>query len=347
MQIPNTVTSITQISSQNKQLLLNKLTNIFTDTLPSSELNKVMQTISTELSNYDLSYTSNPSPNQITQPDTISNELMQLFLLAKTMEGRSPKTIDRYKYCISHMLQTINLPIPSINVYILRNHFMEEKSRGLSDNTIDGYRSVLCSFFRWLYKDGLIALDPTANIHSIKCAKIIRFPFSDTEIKLLDDACTSDRDKAILYFLLSTGCRISEVCKLDRSGIDFNTLECKVLGKGNKERVVYLNDVAGMIIKRYIDSRSDSFPALFIGKGSDRMTPGGIRFMLTKLGKRVGVENVHPHRFRRTLTSNLIKRGMDIHEVAKILGHEKIDTTMKYIYTPQEDVKNSYRKFAS
>lgn len=162
----------------------------------------------------------------------------------------------------------------------------------------------------------------------------------------MKENCTSLRDRAIVCFLLSTGCRISEVCALDRDTIDFSNLECTVHGKGNKNRIVYLDDVTAMLLKRYLYSREDAKPALFVGKGSDRMTPGGIRLMLTKLGEASGVTNVHPHRFRRTLATNLVERGMPIQEVATILGHDKLETTMKYVFINPTSIKNSYKKYA-
>ena len=147
--------------------------------------------------------------------------------------------------------------------------------------------------------------------------------------------------------MYATGCRISEVCGLNRGDIDFTNRQCVVIGKGDKERTVYMDDVSTMLLQRYLKSRIDDCEALFIGKGTERMTPGGIRTMLKKLALKANVENVHPHRFRRTLATTLIKHGMSIEEVAQILGHEKIDTTMKYIYIDQSNVKNSYTRQAS
>ena len=155
-----------------------------------------------------------------------------------------------------------------------------------------------------------------------------------------------DRDKAIVCLLLSTGCRISELCALNRGDVDFQNKQCAVLGKGNKERTVYLDSVASMILKRYLKSRTDFSQALFVGKGTERLTPGGVRFMMKTLEEDSGVENVHPHRFRRTLATNLLNRGMPIQEVAKILGHEKLDTTMMYAFVDEQNVKASYCKYS-
>ena len=166
------------------------------------------------------------------------------------------------------------------------------------------------------------------------------------EIEKIKNSCGRERDRAIVEFLLSTGCRVSELVGVDKSDINFQSQECKILGKGNKERIVFLNDVCLLHIKNYMDSRSDNFPALFIGKGSDRMTTGGIRFMLNNIAEKAGVEDVHPHRFRRTVATYLIDRGMSIQDVAVILGHSNINTTMAYVYSDIENVKYAYKKYA-
>ena len=174
-----------------------------------------------------------------------------------------------------------------------------------------------------------------------------KLPFSNVDIEKLKEKCTCSRDKAIICFLLSTGCRISEVTQLNKSDIDFQKKQCKVLGKGSKERIVYIDDVTILLLNRYFSERKDQSEALFVGRGTARMTPGGIRYMLRNLAEDAKVENVHPHRFRRTLATNLIYRGMPIQEVAKILGHEKLDTTMKYVYLDNNTLKFSYNKFSS
>lgn len=169
----------------------------------------------------------------------------------------------------------------------------------------------------------------------------------DVDLELLKTHCKRTRDKAIILFLLSTGCRISEVTQLNRTDVDFDNLVCKVLGKGNKERMVYIDAVTAMILNEYLQSRKDDSPALFVGKGSPRLSQGGIRLVLKNIQKDAQIKTtVHPHRFRRTLATNLIHRGMPIQEVARILGHEKLDTTMKYVCLNDSDIKFSYNKFA-
>ena len=166
------------------------------------------------------------------------------------------------------------------------------------------------------------------------------------DIERLKAACHTLRDKALVCFLLSTGCRISEVTSLNREDVDLRTMRCKVLGKGAKERIVYFDMVATMHLRAYLETRNDDHPALFVGKGTERLKPGGVRLMLNETAKRAGVEHVHPHRFRRTLATNLIAHGMPIQEVARILGHDKLDTTMGYVYLDDRDIQSSYRKYS-
>lgn len=275
-----------------------------------------------------------------------SEDLLRVYLEAKEIEGRSAKTIAMYRGVITRALQEIRAPIRKITVYHLRSYLMTLRKKGNKDSSVKSVREVLCAYFGWLHKEGLIEQNPCSNLSLVKCAKVVRLPYSDVEIEKIKEACSSQRDKAIVCFLLSTGCRISEMCALNREDIDLVNAECIVHGKGNKERKVYINPVALMNLRTYMDTRKDLYPALFTGKGTERITPDGVRFMLKGIEERSGVENVHPHRFRRTLATNLINRGMPIQEVAAVLGHDKLDTTMKYVYIDGKSLKTAYLKYA-
>lgn len=323
-----------------KQLLLHDIEKSIGSVVTIEQLGQVMQMISENFSRYDVEQV------PIEGDDIESGELLEVFLNAKRVEGRSHKTIERYRYIIKKMYETVNVPVKKMSVFHMRNYLANEKRRGVSDGTLDGVRQVLSAFFGWLHKEGLIQENPIANIGAIKSIKKVRKPFSGMDIERMKEVCTCDRDKAIISILLSTGCRISEICALNRDDVDFYKMEILVLGKGDKERVVYIDEITSMMLKRYFLQRTDLHEAMFVGKGTERMAPGGIRRMLKKVEAKSGVENVHPHRFRRTLATNLINRGMPIQEVAAILGHEKIDTTMKYIYTDRRNVKHSYGKYA-
>lgn len=328
------------MSIEAKQLLLHDLEKKIGSILTVDNTEEVMKLLSEQLSNFEL------EKNQSEREDIESRELLEAYISAKKNEGRSDKTLERYQYVIEKMMKKIDVPLRKISVFHIRRYLADEKERGLSDRTLEGIREVLSAYFGWLQKEGLISSNPIVNLGAIKYQKLKRIPYSSVDIEKLKESCTNDRDKAIISFLLSTGCRISEVCALNRTDIDFENKECKVLGKGNKERIVFLDDVTAMLLKRYVENRNDEHEALFIGKGSTRLTPGGVRYMLHRVADRAGVENTHPHRFRRTLATNLIDHGMPIQEVATLLGHDKIDTTMTYVYIDEKNVKNSFRKYA-
>lgn len=323
-----------------KQQFLNHIEQQMKDQLAVSAMNALIDVINTEFGWYELERICD------TTPDMAYNDFLDAFLAAKKLEGRSEKTIAHYKYILCRLLADVCTPIPEITVFHLRGYLMKRKTKGVADKTLEGERTVFSSFFGWLHKEGLIKINPCANLSSIKCPKIVRLPFNDVELEKLRIACQTTRDRAILFFLLSTGCRISEVCALNREDIDFAHSECIVYGKGAKERPVFMDEVAAMYLRKYLSERLDDYPALFIGKGTERMTPHGMRKMLSTTAERAGVDNVHPHRFRRTLATNLIARGMPIQEVAAILGHDKLDTTMTYVHLNRDDVHNSYKKYA-
>lgn len=326
------------MSIASKQIFLKDIEAELGRILTAETLSKVMPAVSCVLGSFEVEQTS--------QGGAGSEDLLRAFIDAKQVEGRSRKTLERYAYVIRNLLEYTGAPTEQINVYHLRAYLMAEKGRGIVDRTLEGYRSVFSSYFGWLAKEGLIRSNPCANLGAIKCPKLVKEPYSDTDIERLKEACTSLRDRAIIAFLLSTGCRIGEVCALNRADIDFQAMECTVFGKGSKERVVYLDSVAAMMLRRYLDSRTDMSRALFIGQRGERLQAGGVRYMLKQLEEKTGVPNVHPHRFRRTLATNLISRGMPIQEVAAILGHDKLDTTMRYVFMDNNTIKNSYRKYA-
>ena len=313
------------------------------DLVDGESLRIVADKMTLILSDYDVA----PKCTALATVDTESEMLLKKFLATKRVEGRSAKTIERYRYIISRYYRTADVSFKDTDVYALRLYLAKLEMEGCKDSTINGIRAVFCSFFGWLYNEGFIDKNPTANLGVIKCKKVVRKPYSNTELELIKRSCENPRDRAIVEFLLSTGCRISEVTKLNVSDINFVTQECTVLGKGNKERVVFLSDVCILHLRRYLDTRNTDSDILFVGKGNVRLMNGGVRAMLKRIEKDSGVENIHPHRFRRTLATALIDRGMAIQDVAAILGHSNINTTTTYIYTNKENVKSTYRKLAS
>lgn len=326
------------MSYESKQLFIRDMSKALESIVTVSELEAIEQVTEQVLAKYEMERLSEGE-------DIESEDLLEMFLSAKKVEGCSPRTLTQYKYVLGTILKDIGLPVKEITVYQLRQWFANEKKRGISDRTLSNNRQVMSTFFGWLQKDGLIRHSPIANLSAIKYAKVVRKPYSTVDLEHLKECCETPRDRAIVGFLLSTGCRIGEMCDLDRDAVNFTTKECKVIGKGNKERIVFVDDVTAMLLMRYLDSRKDNNPALFLGKGDKRFKQGGVRAMLKRVAHRASVSNCHPHRFRRTLATTLIDHGMPIHEVAFILGHEKIDTTMTYIYTEKNNVHNSYKKY--
>lgn len=310
------------------------------DKLTLKDIETVLESLECQLPKYDLER----RPDEDTQKDF--EEMLKVFLESKRIEGRSEKTLERYKYILNRYRAYDNTPIREITVYNLRQYLAREKDRGISDRTLRGNRDVFKSFFGWLHDEGLLKSDPCSNLNPIKCKKEVKKPYSTVDIERLKENCTTLRDKAIVSFLLATGCRISEVFNLNREDIDFQNKECTVLGKGNKERTVFIDDVAAMQLQKYLDSRTDKCEALFVGKGTERLHPGGMRKRLHQIADFAGVEKVYPHRFRRTFATTLIDHGMPIQEVADVMGHEKLDTTMTYVYIDKQNVKNSYRKYS-
>ena len=326
------------MSIQSKQHFLKSLEERFADVLTIRESETILGMITAELDRYDMEL--------VAQDEPLGMDLLKAYLDAKVIEGRSAKTIERYRYTIVNLLETTKVPIRQITVFHLRGYLMRERERGVSDSTLEGMRSVFSAFFNWLQRESMIQLNPCANLGPIKSVKQVKGPYSDVDIERLKAACHTLRDKAIVCFLLTTGCRISEVVGLNREDVDLRTMRCKVLGKGNKERIAYFDTITALHLRTYLESRTDDHPALFVGKGTDRLKPGGVRLMLNEIAKRAGVDHVHPHRFRRTLATTLIAHGMPIQEVARILGHDKLDTTMGYVYLDDRDVQNSYRKYS-
>lgn len=321
-----------------KAVLLSSLSARLSPIVTAESRDRVLECVAQLLDGFNVEVRSDAALQQ--------DDLLDAYISALQVEGKSEKTIERYRYVLARALETLGVPVRGVNVYHLRRYLAEEKARGISDRTLEGYRQVFSAFFNWLQREGLIQQNPTANLGPIKYAKKIKTTYSAVDMERLKLACTSKRDKAIICFLAATGCRITEMTELNRDDVDLSNLECTVFGKGSKERTVYLDAVAGMVLREYLDERTDDHPALFIGKGTDRITPHGVRFMMTKLQNKCMVDHVHPHKFRTTRATDLIRHGMPIQEVAAILGHEKLDTTMKYVVLDKTDIKNSYRKYA-
>lgn len=321
-----------------KATLLNALEHDLSTRLTAADMSTVLSLLSDRLTGYTV--------EQAERTDEQPDDLLDAYMSAMRVQGRSDKTIERYRYIITRMMQAVKTPTRQLTVYHLRRYLADEKQRGISDRTLESTRQVFSAYFNWLQREGLIQNNPTANLGAIKYAKKVKDVYTDVDLERMKFGCKTIRDRALVAFLTTTGCRISEVTQLNRDDVDLNSLECKVLGKGDKERIVFFDGVTAAFLKAYMDQRKDDSPALFAGRGTDRMTPHGVRKMLTTLSEITGIEHVHPHKFRRTLATNLIRHGMEIQTVAAILGHDKLDTSMQYVVLDKSEVEHSYRKYA-
>ena len=323
------------MATQDKVLLMHKIEDTLKPRMFANLLEEAVEDIQGHLDEFEVSHVSGEAAE--------SDDLLKLYLSAKQTAGRTEKTLTRYQYIIERFLRSVNIKTRDITKAHLRQYFSDELARGVSERTVDGVRQVLSGYFDWLEHEQLIPRNPAYNIEAIRYEKKERLAFSYVDTELLTRGCSTLRDRAIIAFLLATGCRVSEVTGLDRDSVDLENGECIVFGKGRKERTVYLDDIAILTIREYLASRTDTGDALFVGRAGARLQPGGIRAMLKKLAEVCGVENVHPHRFRRTLVTRLLNRGMAIQDVAIIAGHNQIDTTMKYYADSKSRIKNAYR----
>lgn len=279
--------------------------------------------------------------------DNSAHGILKKFLATKRVEGVADSTLQRYAEVNGALLQYLGKPLAEITTYDIRFYLSMRRQIGkVSNRTLDGMRRCYSSFFSWLAAEGIIRHNPCAALAQIKSRKVVKKPFSAADIERIREACSNIRDLALVDFLYCTGCRVSEVSHLDISDIDFDRMECVVLGKGNKERKVYLTEVAAMHLQEYLVGRKDNSEALFVGKGR-RLKKPGIEAIIKKLGKLANVGNAHPHRYRRTLATNLLDRGMNIQDVAAILGHADLKTTQVYCYISQTNVKAAYCKYAA
>lgn len=285
---------------------------------------------------------------EIVVQDGTAEGLLRKYLATKRIEGKSERTIRRYADLLSTFISKLDRRLHELTAFDIRLYLsMYKEKRKVKNRTLDNMRKVLSSFFGWLQDEEFIPRNPCRAVKSIKYDKVLRLPFSGEELEKLKSVCTNARDIALVHFLHATGCRVSEVVSVDISDIDFQNRELVVYGKGGKERTVYLTQVATMYLEKYLKERNDGSKALFIGKGSSRIQKNGIEAAVKRIGERAGVDNVHPHRFRRTLATELIARGAALQDVQMILGHEDIRTTQVYVYVDKRNVKNTYDKYAA
>lgn len=327
-----------------KDKLITQIQTSMASVLDAAQLKELGRVLTNALHNVEITERNTPD----TQNNAENGDLLEVFTAAKRIEGCSEKSLKYYDFTIRAMLGSVERPVREISTDDLRGYLASyQRERHSSKVTIDNMRRIFSSFFGWLEDEDYILKSPVRRIHKVKADKPIKETFSDEGLELLRDACDEIRDLAMVDLLASTGMRVGELANLNREDINFYERECVVFGKGGSERVVYFDARTKIHLLNYIDSRNDSNPALFVSlaKPHERLMIGGVEARLKEIGNKADMQKVHPHKFRRTLATRAIDKGMPIEQVQRLLGHVKIDTTMQYAMVNQANVKNSHRKY--
>ena len=324
-----------------KQNLINDVVQGMIPYLNNAQAEKLQMVLQYTLFNYEIIEGENKDNDS-------EQNLVELFLSAKRIEGCSEKSLKYYNATIQALIDGVRKPIKHIHTEDIRNYLTEYQIEKKSSRvTIDNIRRILSSFFSWLEDEDYILKSPVRRIHKVKTVSNIKETYSDEELELMRDNCTEIRDLAMIDMLASTGMRVGEMVLLNKEDINFSERECIVFGKGDKERIVYFDARTKIHLKEYLQSRNDDNPALFVSlkAPSKRMSIGGVEVRLRKFGKQLGLQKVHPHKFRRTLATMAIDKGMPIEQLQQLLGHRRIDTTLQYAMVKQSNVKIAHRKY--
>lgn len=324
-----------------KQHLMNDVIQGMLPFLNNAQAEKLREVLQHSLTNYKVVAGDDAK-------DISEENLVDLFLSAKRIEGCSEKSLKYYRSTIMALLGAVGKGVKHIVTEDIRTYLTEYQSRKQSSKvTIDNIRRILSSFFSWLEDEDYIIKSPVRRIHKVKTGTSIKETYTDEALELMRDNCTELRDLAIIDMLASTGMRVGEMVLLNREDIDFNERECVVFGKGDKERIVYFDARTKIHLQNYLNSRNDDNPALFVSlqKPYKRLQISGIEVRLRQYGKRLGIAKVHPHKFRRTLATMAIDKGMPIEQLQQLLGHRRIDTTLQYAMVKQSNVKIAHRKY--
>ena len=322
----------------------NLITDIIQGMLPylnNAQSKRLQEILQSTFTNYEIT-------SSTVEAKEAEQDFVELFLAAKRIEGCSEKSLKYYEATITTMIKTINKNVKYIVTDDIRGYLTEhQQKKGLSKVTIDNIRRILSSFFSWLEDEDYILKNPVRRIHKVKTGTNIKETYSDETLEIMRDNCNELRDLAIIDMLASTGMRVGEMVLLNRNDIDFNERECIVFGKGSKERIVYFDARTKIHLQNYLESRNDNNPALFVSLKSphERLKIGGIEARLREFGKKLGLNKVHPHKFRRTLATVAIDKGMPIEQLQQLLGHRKIDTTLQYAMVKQSNVKIAHRNY--
>ena len=324
-----------------KHNLINDVVQGMLPFLNNAQNEKLREVLQYTLANYEVTQSTDKSTNS-------EHDFVELFLSAKHIEGCSEKSLKYYKATITSMLEEIQKDVKHIVTDDIRGYLTRyQEKNNSSKTTIDNIRRILSSFFSWLEDEDYIIKSPVRRIHKVKTASKIKETYSDETLELMRDSCSEMRDLAMIDLLASTGMRVGELVLLNRDDVDFTERECVVFGKGDKERMVYFDARTKLHLQAYLESRNDDNPALIVSLKApfNRLSIGGVETRLRELGKRLGVHKVHPHKFRRTLATMAIDKGMPIEQLQQLLGHKRIDTTLQYAMVKQSNVKLAHRKY--
>ena len=328
-----------------KEQLTTKITRQMLPYLDNAQMEQLQEVLSHCF--WGVQITSDPDAVQHKEKET-NSELLEMFISAKRVEGCSEKTLKYYKVTLVRLFYVMDMHVTHMKTDDLRNYLSDyQQTSQCTKANIDNIRRILSSFFAWLEDENYIIKSPVRRIHKIKSSKVVKETYSDESMEIIRDQCGCLRDLALIDLLASTGMRVGELVRLNRDDIDFENRECVVFGKGSKERPVYFDARTKIHLKNYLDSRIDDEDALFVSLlfPHKRLEISGVEIRLRELGRKLGITKVHPHKFRRTLATRAIDKGMPIEQVQRLLGHAKIDTTMQYAMVNQNNVKISHRKY--
>lgn len=310
--------------------------------LEPDSIQMVSQVITKALADYELS----ERCTDLVPHDDENARILKRYRACLLVEGKSKKTVAQYSRSCERLAALIGKPFTEMGVYDVRFFLATEMERGVSDSTRETQRANLSAFFQWMTNEEIIQRNPIMSINPISFREKEKKPFTDVEIDALRGACKTSKERALIEVLTSTGMRVQELVDLNLDDIDFHTMRVKVLhGKGDKYRVVYTTRLALKYLSEYISDRKMTIRCVFCNRYGERITTGGVRKVLNTIAKRAGVDNVHPHRFRVTLASNLAARGMGVQDIQKILGHSNVDTTMGYIAVDDRKTHAEYNKY--
>ncbi len=328
-----------------KDLLISEITRQMLPYLDNSQLEQLQGVLTRCFCCAKISF----STDDVEYKQKESNlELLHMFISSKRVEGCSEKTLKYYNTTIMKFFAKIDIHVTCVKTETLRDYFSKyQRISQCSKGNIDNIRRILSSFFAWLEDENYIIKSPVRRIHKIKSEKPVKETYTDETLETMRDNCRCLRDLALIDLLASTGMRVGELVRLNRTDIDFENRECIVFGKGSKERLAYFDARAKIHLKNYLDSRKDGNSALFVSlnKPFKRLEISGVEIRLRNLGRQLGIAKIHPHKFRRTLATRAIDKGMPIEQVQRLLGHAQIDTTMQYAMVSQNNVKISHRKY--